>query len=106
MVEPDITVVCDPAKLDDIGCKGPPDMVIEVLSPSTARNDRIVKYSLYERAGVREYWIIDPETKTAAVFLLEDGRYYAPIVYTEKSAAPVGLWADFSIDLSRVFSEK
>ena len=103
MLEPDITVVCDLDKLDDIGCRGAPDLVIEVLSPSTARNDRITKYSLYERAGVREYWIVDPETKIVTVHLLEGGRYHSPVAYTEKATVPASIWKDFSIDLSRVF---
>lgn len=105
MLEPDITVVCDPNKLDEIGCKGTPDMVIEILSPSTARNDRITKYRLYERAGVREYWIIDPDTKIVNVHLLEDGQYHSPVTYTGKALVPVSLWDGFSVDLSTVFIE-
>lgn len=73
MVEPDIFVVCDHGKLDSHGCKGAPDLVVEVLSPSTQRHDRLVKLDLYQRAGVREYWIISPEEKTAQVFLLQNG---------------------------------
>ena len=104
MVEPDITVVCDHDKLDKYGCKGAPDMVIEILSPSTRRHDLAVKYRLYQRAGVREYWIVDPDGKTVQVFRLEDGLYNAPDIFTE-GAVPVGLWEDFSIDLSQVFTE-
>ena len=105
MLEPDITVVCDPDKLDDVGCKGAPDMVIEILSPSTAKHDRNTKFRLYQRAGVREYWIVDPDTKTVQVHLLEEGQYHSPVVYIDKSAVPVGIWDDFSIDLSQVFPE-
>ena len=104
MLEPDITVVCDPVKLDKYGCKGAPDMVIEILSPSTRRHDLAVKYRLYQRAGVREYWIVDPDGKTVQVFKLEDGFYGAADVYTA-GAVPVSLWEDFSIDLSQVFTE-
>lgn len=64
VVEPDISVICDKNKLDKHGCKGAPDMVIEVLSPSTLRHDRFVKLALYQQAGVREYWIVEPETRT------------------------------------------
>ena len=105
MVEPDITVVCDPDKLDEIGCKGAPDMVIEILSPSTARHDRVTKYRLYERAGVREYWIVDPDTKTVNVHLLENGQYHSPITYTGNATVPVSLWDGFIVDLSTVFTE-
>ena len=104
MLEPDITVVCDPDKLDKYGCRGAPDMVIEILSPSTRRHDLAVKYRLYQRAGVQEYWIVDPDGKTVQVFRLEDGFYGAADVYTT-GAVPVGLWGDFSIDLSQVFAE-
>ena len=105
MVEPDITVVCDPDKLDKYGCKGTPDMVIEILSPSTRRHDLAVKYRLYQRAGIREYWIVDPDTRMVQVFRLEDGLYNAPDVFTSGSMVPVGIWEDFSIDLSQVFTE-
>ena len=104
MVEPDIAVVCDPDKLDKYGCKGAPDMVIEILSPSTRRHDLAVKYRLYQRAGVREYWIVDPDGKTVQVFRLEDGFYGAADVYTA-GVVPVGIWEDFSIVFSQVFTE-
>ena len=73
VVEPDITIVCDTSKLDDRGCKGAPDMVVEILSPSTQRHDQLVKLGLYQRAGVREYWIVDPMNKTVRVMLLDAG---------------------------------
>lgn len=59
MVEPDISVVCDRGKIDKYGCKGAPDLIIEVLSPSTRRHDRLVKLNLYQRAGVQEYWMVE-----------------------------------------------
>ncbi|MBR1497357.1 MAG: Uma2 family endonuclease [Oscillospiraceae bacterium] len=104
MLEPDITVVCDPAKLDKYGCKGAPDMVIEILSPSTRRKDLRIKYQIYQRAGVQEYWIVDPDIKIVQVFQLENGVYNAPDLYTAVSTVPVGLWDDFSIDLNPVFA--
>ena len=69
VVEPDITVVCDRDKLDDQGCKGAPDLIVEILSPSTQRRDRLTKLNLYQRAGVREYWIVNPEDRTVQVML-------------------------------------
>ncbi len=71
IVEPDITVVCDRNKLDDYGCKGAPDLIIEILSPSTKRHDRIIKHNLYQCAKVREYWIVDPNDKTVEVYILK-----------------------------------
>lgn len=105
MVEPDITVVCDPEKLDKYGCKGAPDFIIEILSPSTRRMDLAVKYHLYQRSGVREYWIVDPDGKTVQAFRLDSGRYNAPDVYTAGAVIPSGIWEDFSIDLTTIFTE-
>jgi len=64
MVEPDLSVVCDTDKLDEHGCKGASDLVIEILFPSTRRHDRLVKLGLCQRAGVREYWSVDPKYKS------------------------------------------
>lgn len=75
MVEPDLSVVCDKGKIDEHGNKGAPDMVIEILSPSTRRHDRLTKLNLYQRAGGREYWIVDPVNQDVQSFVLEAGRY-------------------------------
>ena len=105
MVEPDITVICDSRKLDKYGCKGAPDMVIEILSPSSRRHDCLVKYNLYQRAGVKEYWIIDPDKKVVLVHTLEEEQYHSPQVYTAQDSVPVGVLEDCSVDLAAVFSE-
>ena len=105
MVEPDITIVCDPSKLDDMGCKGAPDMVVEILSPSTRRHDRMTKFNLYQRAGVREYWIVDPANKDVQSFVLEDGRYSAKEFGTAGDKMKVNILENCVIDLSEVFSE-
>ncbi len=103
LVEPDISVICDPSKLDDAGCKGAPDMIIEVLSPSTQHHDRSTKFDLYQLAGVREYWIIDPAAKIVQVHILEDGKYHAATVYTAGMTVPVAVLDGCSIDLSAIF---
>ena len=105
IVEPDLVVVCDPGKLDDYGCKGAPDLVIEILSPSSRRHDRIVKLDLYQRAGVREYWVVNPEDRTVQVMLLKDS-YLLPVEdYGREDMAKVNILEDCAIDLSKVFSE-
>ena len=104
LVEPDISVVCDPSKLDDIGCKGAPDLVMEILSPSTTRHDKFTKFNLYQRAGVREYWIVDPVSKSVQVFVLEDGRYSAKDFGSAEEKVRVNVLEDCEIDLSQVFS--
>lgn len=103
MVEPDITVICDPSKLDDIGCKGAPDLVVEILSPSTQRHDKLTKFNLYQRAGVREYWIVDPESKSVQVFVLENDHYIAKDFGEDGDKLKVNVLDDCFIDLAEVF---
>lgn len=106
MVEPDISVVCDSSRLDKHGCKGAPDMVVEILSPSTQRHDRLVKLGLYQRARVREYWIVNPEDQTVQVMLLDDGGVLQlHEVYDRLSVAKVNVLDGCFIELSKVFSE-
>lgn len=97
-VEPDVLVVCDPSKLSQRACEGAPDLVIEVVSPSSRRMDYIKKLSLYEQAGVREYWIVDPDAAQTAVYRFGEGR---TVLSTHPFAEPVcvGLWDDLSITL-------
>ena len=102
--EPDIVVVCDPAKLDDKGCNGAPDLVIEVISPSTAKYDRIIKFRKYQIAGVKEYWIVDPDLKTVQVCILEHDRYVV-FMYDEDEKIPVDVLKGCDIDLQTVFTE-
>ena len=105
VVEPDLVVICDPSKLDDRGCKGAPDMVVEILSPSTQRHDRLVKLSLYQRAGVREYWIVSPEDQTVQVFILTNGLLLPHEVYDRQGVAKVNVLDGCFIELSKVFTE-
>ena len=106
LVEPDIAVVCDQSKLDDRGCKGAPDLIIEILSPSTARHDRFVKLNLYNRAKVREYWIVDPFNYTVEVLLPdESGRLMVSAVYSREHKAIVNVLPGCEIDLTAVFPE-
>ena len=104
MVEPDISVVCDGDKLDKHGCKGAPDLVIEILSPSTRRHDRLIKLGLYQRAGVREYWIVDPDSSTVQVFLQRDGSLQLHEVYDRQGVAKVNVLEGCFIELGKVFS--
>ena len=104
MVEPDISVVCDNSKLDSHGCKGAPDMVVEILSPSTRRHDRLVKLGLYQKAGVQEYWIADPENQTVQVFLLDDsGALRLHEDYGRNDIAKVNVLDGCFVELSKVF---
>jgi len=106
VVQPDIVVECDKSKLDDRGCKGAPDLIIEITSPTTSRLDLKDKFNLYEKAGVREYWIADPIGKTVMVFKRgEEGRYDRPDMYAEEDEIQVGIFKDLKVDLKEVYSE-
>jgi Uma2 family endonuclease len=104
VVEPDLVVVCDKSKIDKQGCNGAPDLVIEILSPSNSRHDRIVKFQKYLAAGVREYWVVDPDNKGVEVHVLQDGGYRT-MVYDETAEAPVGVLPGCVIKLAGVFAE-
>ena len=80
VVQPDLTVVCDPKKIDERGCRGAPDWVIEVLSPATAAHDQGIKLAAFERAGVAECWFVHPTDMTVAVYRLEGGAYTRPAI--------------------------
>ncbi|HAZ61066.1 MAG TPA: hypothetical protein DCY89_05775 [Gammaproteobacteria bacterium] len=98
VVQPDLAVVCDPGKLDERGCRGAPDWVVEVLSTATAGHDQILKRALYERAGVREYWLVHPVDRIVTVHRLEADRYGVPEVREVKGRQPVGVLPGVEID--------
>lgn len=99
VVEPDISVICDPAKLTQKGCSGAPDWIIEVLSSGTASHDHVRKLALYERAGVREYWIVNPVKGQVYVYFLDKTNFKADVyTFQDRVSAHVfdGLCIDFS----------
>lgn len=81
VVQPDLCVVCDPAKLDDLGCRGAPDWIIEILSPASASHDQVHKLALYERSGVLEYWLVHPVDRVVTAYLREGDRFGRPDVF-------------------------
>lgn len=101
VVQPDLSVICDQSKLDKLGCRGIPDWIVEVLSPSTMLKDMNTKRSLYEQHGLKEYWIIHPEDRWLMVYTLdEQGRYGQPGVFGMDEASTVQLFPDLRIDWS------
>lgn len=103
LVEPDIAIVCDHSKLDELGCKGAPDFIAEILSPSTQRHDRLTKLNLYERAGVREYWIVDLAGRVVQKYILEEGRFVLKEIGLPDDKLKVGILEDCEIELSLIF---
>ena len=104
VVQPDIIVICDRAKLDKAGCKGAPDFVIEILSPSTSSRDRHLKFDLYRKVGVREYWVIEPDENILSAHILSNEDYITRI-YGETDTAPISVLDNCMIDLSEVFPQ-
>ena len=94
-VEPDISVICDPDKLDDRGCKGAPDWIIEIVSPASKQMDYYTKLFKYRNTGVREYWIVDPSKNLIVVYNFELGETEQ---YTLQDSIKVGIYADLVID--------
>lgn len=92
-LEPDVSVICDPSKIVSDGCKGAPDLVVEVVSPSSRRMDYLIKAARYEQAHVREYWIVDPMENQTIVYRYESEEGWAAH-YPFEQPIPVGIWDD------------
>lgn len=99
-VEPDISVICDPDKLTDRECKGAPDFIIEIVSPSSRRMDYSTKNTLYSNAGVREYWIVDPEKERTTVYRYEEDA--APTIIPFANDIAVGIYESLSMNIAEL----
>lgn len=104
VLQPDMVVVCDKSRLKKTGYFGVPELIIEVVSPASGRKDKIEKFNLYERTGVKEYWLVEPDEKVVMVFTLENGSYGRPKIYSENDSVKVSVFDDLIIDLKLVFS--
>nr|WP_233134468.1 Uma2 family endonuclease [Geobacillus sp. 46C-IIa] len=101
---PDLVVICDKNKIQKNRIVGAPDLVVEILSPATAKIDRMDKRIAYERAEVKEYWIVDPANQVVEVYLREKtGKFELRGVYNGDDAVSVHVWEDFFIDLRNIF---
>lgn len=90
VVQPDLCVICDTQKIDERGCLGAPDLIIEILSPGNSKKEMDIKFDLYEENGVLEYWMVNPAEKTIAIFVLQNGKYSGikPIIEDSKLESP------------------
>lgn len=103
--QPDLLVICDKSKLKGTGYYGVPSLVVEIISQSTAKIDRLLKFNMYEKAGVKEYWIVEPDAKIVSVFTLqENNKYGRPELYTENDNVEVSIFTDLIIELNAVFN--
>jgi len=106
VVQPDICAICDLEKLDDAGCLGAPDLIVEILSDSTAKKDYNEKFNLYEENKVKEYWIANPATKTIEIFSLIEGKFESIGLFNEREGQKevVGLlFPEMKIPLKTIF---
>lgn len=107
VVQPDISVICDQAKLDHRGCVGAPDLIVEILSPSTAAKDLKVKRALYEQHGVREYWLIHPTDQVVMIYHLdEDGQYDKAQICDREDILQSVQFGQLEIQLDSIFQER
>jgi len=106
VVQPDIVVICDGAKLDERGCNGAPDIVIEILSPGNSRREMKDKFELYEASLVKEYWIVDPVHQDVTIYTLtQKNKYIGSRPYLAGHSIPSSVLEGFSIEASEVFRE-
>lgn len=104
VLQPDISIICDHSKIDEKGCLGAPDFIAEITSPASLKRDIEEKFRIYEKHGVREYWIIFPETKSVNVFVLDkNGKYQLEGMYASDSKVKVNIFDDLEIDLKELF---
>lgn len=103
VVQPDICIVCDTSKLDDRGCLGAPELIVEILSKSTSKKDLKDKKDLYEENGVEEYWVVHPREATIARFLLKNGKYEFDRYYTEGDVLLSMAIDDLALDVTEAF---
>jgi Uma2 family endonuclease len=107
VVQPDICVVCDPQKIDEQGCNGAPDLVVEILSPGNSKREMREKFQIYEEAGVREYWLVYPIDEEVRVYVMNElGKFVglAPVIVDDVMQSAI--FPGLQIDLKQVFEQR
>lgn len=105
VVQPDISVICDLAKLDERGCVGSPDIVIEILSPSNHKKEMDTKFDLYQESGVLEYWIVEPTSKMVLIYVLENERFIGLKPFSEGQMITSTVLKGFSVGVDDIFRD-
>ncbi len=105
VVQPDLCIICDVSKLDDRGCLGAPDLVVEILSPGNSKKEMGVKFDLYEENKIKEYWIVEPAENSIFVYTLKNGKYIGlkPCIEGEKIKSP--LFPELDFEIEKIFKE-
>ncbi len=103
VVQPDLCIICDQNKLDDKGCDGAPDLIIEILSPHNSKHDVDTKFNLYQESGVKEYWIVEPEERIVLVYTLKDNKYIGLKPFSETETIKSPLFPEMKITVEAIF---
>ena len=103
VVQPDICIICDKNKLDDQGCNGAPDLIVEILSPSNSKHDADTKFKLYEESGVKEYWMVEPEQQMVFVYSLQNSLYVGLKPFTIGEIIDSPLFPDLKVEVDEIF---
>ncbi|AWG20883.1 restriction endonuclease [Flavobacterium faecale] len=103
IVQPDLCIICEESKLDDRGCNGAPDLIVEILSPNNSKHDLHTKFNLYQESGVKEYWLVEPEERMVLVYTLKNGEYIGLKPFTEGELIKSPLFPDMNIAVEEVF---
>ncbi len=103
VVQPDICIICDEDKIDDKGCKGAPDLIVEILSPKNSKHDVDTKFNLYLESGVKEYWIVEPEARIVLVYSLINEEYIGSKPFSEGEIIKSPLFPEMKIAVEEVF---
>lgn len=107
VVQPDLCVICDLTKLDEKGCLGSPDLIVEIVSPGNSKKEMGIKFDLYQEVGVREYWIVSPQEETILIYVLKDGVFVGmrPLANGETKTANSVIFPELSFEVADVFLE-
>ena len=104
VVQPDLCVICDAKKIDDRGCIGAPDLIVEIVSPGNSKREMKTKYELYEENGVREYWIANPLEKNIMLYILKAKKYQLSKIYFDDDTIESVLFKGLRIELKEIFN--
>lgn len=105
VVQPDLCIVCDRNKLDERGCIGAPDLIVEILSPGNSKKELQTKFSLYESSGVKEYWLVFPAEETLQQFVLKEGKFEFKGFYNTDDQANSSTFDGLTVNLTTVFAD-
>jgi Uma2 family endonuclease len=104
VVQPDLCIICDTNKIDDLGCNGAPDLVVEILSPGNSKHEMTTKFELYEESGVKEYWLIHPDNRAIFIYTLVNSHYIGLRPFSEGQQLESPLFPEMTISTDEIFS--